>query len=249
MKLELKNQYNISGQLQQAPSPEEGGIIKRAWYKKWTYYRPPDLIQIIQSWDTALTQKKTGCYSACTTWGTFQDQNGIYNLLLLGLFRARLEYPELRGMAQRLYQDYRDDNPKRPLTPDGHHRADLILVESKSTGQTLIQELNRAGIPAIGFNPDKHGDKNVRVKITTHFIERGQVWLPALPPDYKRFRNFADLFINEAALFPAGGSRDLIDTQSQVLLRLQKDGWLVNPKYDGDYGRDTSIRAPAMPFY
>lgn len=249
MKNELKTQYRISGQLQQRPAPEEGGLLKRSYYKIWKFHRPPHLIQVIQSWDTALNEKKSNCYSACTTWGTFQDQNGVYNLLLLSLFRGRLEYPELRAMAQRLYYDYRDDNTSINIKPDGNHVPDMVIVENKSSGGSLIQELNRAGIPAIGFNPDKHGDKIARVRKISHFIERGQVWLPADPPDYRKLRTFADIFINQAALFPAGESRDLIDTQAQVLLRLSEDGWLINPKYDGDYARDTSVRSPLQAFY
>lgn len=248
MKLELKNQYNISGQLQQLPSPEEGGLIKRNWFQHWKHPYPPKTEQIIQSWDTALGDDKSHCYSACTTWATFLDSNGVYNLILLSLFRAQIEYPELRKMAQRLYTNYNDCNPDVPITDDGCHKVDLVIVENKSTGGSLIQELHRAGIPATGFNPDKHGDKNVRVKKNTHYIERGQVWMPARPPDFKSLRGFADLFVNECAMFPAGKSRDLVDTLAQVLIRLGTDGWLADPKFDG-FEESTPSYRPTRALY
>lgn len=246
---ELKTEYRISGQLQQRPSPESGGIIRRAWFQWWKYHCPPVLEHVIQSWDTALNEKKSNCYSACTTWGIFQNEKGVYNLLLLSLFRARMEYPELRAMAQRLYNNYNDVNPNQPLKNTGHNKADMVLVENKSSGASLVQELCRAGISATGFNPDKYGDKIARIRRTTHFMERGQIWLPALPPDYRQLRSFSDLFISQAALFPAGESRDLIDTLAQVLLRLDESGWLVNPKYDGDNGLNTSIKSPSRAYY
>jgi len=248
IKNELKTQYSIAGQLQQRPAPEEGGMIKKAHFKWWKHNRPPTLSQVIQSWDTALDEKKTNCYSACTTWGVFEDNNGIHNLLLLALHRARYEYPELREMAQRLYHDYQDNDIKNPRKPDGHHLPDIVLVEAKSTGSTLIQELNRAGICAMAFNPDKHGDKIKRVRMITHLIERGQVWVPALPPEFTRLRSFADLMVHQAGMFPNGESRDLVDSMTQVLIRLNLDGWLINPKYDSG-ANDTSIKAPSEGFY
>ena len=128
LKNDLGSEYKVSGQLQQNPSPAEGGIIKKNWFSWWKEQSPPHLLQIIQSWDTALEAGDTNAFSACTTWGVFNDDRYIPNIMLLGMWRGRLEYPELRSIAQRFYRDYRDDGSDPTFKPDGRHKPDLVLV-------------------------------------------------------------------------------------------------------------------------
>jgi phage terminase large subunit-like protein len=69
-----------NAQYQQAPTGEEGALIKRDWWKMWTKDDPPRCEFIIQSWDTAFTKNTRSDYSACTTWGVFhmnEDENDI----------------------------------------------------------------------------------------------------------------------------------------------------------------------------
>jgi hypothetical protein len=47
------------------------------------------------------------------------------------------------------------------------------------------------------------------------------------------------------AMFPNGDSRDVVDTMSQVLLRLQSSGYLV---YPGD-GKSQGVIKPKHGFY
>ncbi len=58
-------------QWQQNPTSEEGSIIKREWWQLWDEEEVPDLIHVIQSYDTAFSKKETADYSAITTWGIF----------------------------------------------------------------------------------------------------------------------------------------------------------------------------------
>lgn len=236
--------YGYSGQYQQRPSPPTGGIIKKAWFQWWKQDRPPVIKHVIQSWDTALETKDTNSYSACTTWGVFEHQ-GAQNIILLSLWRERVEYPDLRAMAQRLYRDYRD-NGKNDLKPDGRHVPDVVLVEAKVSGISLIQDLTRAGISAFRFDPNKYGDKVQRVRLITHLIEGGRVWLPSCPPEYTRLRPFAEVFLEEVTAFrPTIESRDLVDTMTQVLLRLTAGGWLRHPADE----ESATVEAPSGPFY
>lgn len=247
LKSELKTQYRIAGQLQQRPAPEEGGLLKKHYFKWWKQPKSPNLIHTIQSWDTALESSKSNCYSACTTWGIFKDDNEIYNLILLSLWRGMVEYPELRKMAQRLYYDYMDDNINSPIKPDGSRKPDVCLIEAKASGTSLVHDLIRAGIPATKFNPNKFGDKIQRVRVVSHLIEAGRVWVPARPPDYTRLRSFADVMVESCAIFPNSDSRDLVDTMTQVLLRLNLGGWLSNPSDDNTM--DTSVSSPREAYY
>lgn len=237
LKADLRTDYEISGQLQQRPSPEHGGIIKDSYFKWWKKPQPPKLLQIIQSWDTALSEDdlRKNAYSACTTWGIFDDfgddeinVSGIPNVILLDCWRGKLEYPELRKLVQRLTTDYRDKGDM-VIKPDGHHKPDYILIEDKSSGSTLIQDLRRAGVLAVPFIPNKFGDKVERVKLCTHIMECGKVWLPASPyTGYKSLLPFAERFKEQCLAFPNAESRDLVDTLSQFLLRLTISGYLYN---------------------
>lgn len=239
LKIGLGSQYNISGQLQQRPSPEEGGIIKKHWFSVWRQPALPPIIYTIQSWDTALEGGQNNAYSACTTWGVFNHDHNIPNLMLLSLWRGKVEYPQLRQMAKRLYNDWRYDNTA-DFKPDGMHTPDLVLIEAKVSGSSLIHDLHQAGIPVIGFNPNRHGDKLERVRVITPLIETGRVWVQSQAPDCKRLTEFSDTLIENCANFPNGDSRDLVDTMTQTLLRLKASGWIYHPE-DEDR-TDTSRR-------
>jgi predicted phage terminase large subunit-like protein len=221
--------YGYAGQYQQRPAPEEGGIIKKPWFKWWKQSAPPEIEFVIQSWDTALTAKEMSAYSACTTWGVFRDHNYMENVILLSQWRGRVEYPELREMAKRLYFDYRDTgkdrNPKFQGMP-----IDMCLIEAKASGDPLIQDLYVAGIRVVPFVPNKYGDKIQRVRLITHLIEGGVVWLPARSPAYDSLLPFADEFLESVACFPNAESRDLVDTMTQALLKLKDGRFLYNPK-------------------
>lgn len=221
--------YGYAGQYQQRPAPEEGGIIKKHWFRWWKQSAPPPCKHIIQSWDTALEANDKNAYSACTTWGVF-EHNGAMNVILLSSWRGKVEYPDLRTRAQRLYKDYRDMGDEE-LKPDGRHVPDTVLIEAKVSGISLVQEMMRAGVNAFRFNPNKYGDKVQRVRLVTHLIEGGRVWMPAKPPEYTKLRSFAEIFIEDAAIFAADGTgtRDLVDTMTQTLIRLKDGGWITHP--------------------
>jgi predicted phage terminase large subunit-like protein len=243
----LGSQYAISGQLQQRPAPAEGGIIKRAWFQIWKEPDPPKCDYIVMSVDTALSEKKSAAFSAVTTWGVFHidgerkstwdAQVGgelpdapVPNLILLSAWRGQVEYPVLRERIWRMSQDYLDDEDV-PLKQKSTNRAPhLILVEAKANGLSLIQDLRRAGVMATKFSPDKLGDKLMRVRLVTPLLEGGRVWVPGRPPTYKQPRLFAEQFVEQATVFPAGASRDYVDTMTQALWRLMSSGFVWHPK-------------------
>lgn len=214
-----------------SPTVDSGGIIDAKWFKWYKANEPPKIDYILQSWDTTMggIATKKSAYSACTTWGVWEDDAGIKNLILLSMWRDRVEWPTLRIMAQRLAKDYKDDKFNDPLKQTRPARKpDTILVEAKANGAMLIRDMARAGISATPFNPDKHGDKIARVRLNTDLIENGRVWLPAQPPHYAALRPWAQEFVDNCVAFPASDSRDLVDTMTQALIRLKTSGWVVN---------------------
>ena len=227
--------YRISGQLQQRPSPSEGGIIKKEWFQKWQEKELPNIEFVMQSWDTALVGNRPGadktsnCYSACTTWGIFTTSAGIRNIILLSLYKGKVEYPDLRKMAVRLSQNYYDTDLERPMSSSYKMKADQVLIEAKVSGYSLAQDLMRTNIPVMKFNPNLVGDKIARVRRVTDIIENGLVWLVCDPPSF-HLNDYAQVFINDCAMFPNGESNDTIDSMSQAFIRFKQTGEILIPE-------------------
>ena len=112
----------------QNPVPDEGGILKKSWFRIWDETDPPHCDFIIQTLDTAFSTRTTADFSVIQTWGIFvtveKDSEGVErdigNLILLGNIRGRFEYPELRQNAQDAYED---------------HQPDMVIIEKKASGQ------------------------------------------------------------------------------------------------------------------
>lgn len=218
--------YTIAGQLQQRPSPAEGGILQAEWYKHWKEQEYPEFDYIIQSWDTALTTGKLSCYSACTSWGIFKDKYDMSNIMLLSVFREKVEYPELREMAVRLSNNYNDNFIDDPII--GKNPPDLVLIEAKVNGYSLFQDLMRANIPVMKFEPNRHGDKLSRCRVISHLIKNGLVWLPTESPKCEFLTQDSQLFLEASVNFPNSEYNDIIDSMSQTFIYVTSNGWLIN---------------------
>jgi predicted phage terminase large subunit-like protein len=226
-------QYIYATQYQQRPAPIEGGIIKAHWFSKWEQDRPPKMLRVIQSLDTAFEIKDKNSFSAILTFGLFKpEKKESYELILLNLWRGKLEYPDLRDLCKKLYKDYRDDGVA-DIEPDNHHKVDMMLVEAKANGASLVQDLRRGGINAHKFDPNKYGDKNQRISLASSLIKEGLVNVPMFPPDFKKYRKISQNLIDMCKTFPNVESRDVVDCLSQVILYLMSSGILAHP-FDKD---------------
>lgn len=196
-----------SAQYQQDPTSEEGAIIKREWWQRWTEDEPPDCEFVIQSWDTAFLKTQRADYSACTTWGVFYREDGTgvknANLVLLDAFKDRLEFPELKAKAHEQWKRW---------------KPDAFIVEGKAAGMPLIFELRQIGIPVQEYTPSRGNDKIARVNAVADLFASGIVWKPE--------RMFADEVVEEFAAFPSGDHDDLVDSSTQALLRFRQGGFI-----------------------
>lgn len=207
--------YASAGQLQQRPSPKGGGILRSSWWRKWERDEIPSFCYVLQSWDTAFSERDTASYSACTTWGVF-NYGGRYSIMLLQRYRERVPYFELRKHAKELYQEW---------------KPDAVLIEKKASGQSLVQDLRQAHIPVITYSPDR--DKVARAHASSPLLEGGLVWYPD--------RNWAREVIEHCAMFPAGDGADIVDTVTQAFLRLHSM-WYISPPQDDDGFEDPPER-------
>tara|TARA_R110000824_G_scaffold11872_2_gene52203 strand:- start:1256 stop:2749 length:1494 start_codon:yes stop_codon:yes gene_type:complete len=192
-----------AAQYQQDPTSEESAIIKREWWQEWPEKNPPSCEFVIQSWDTAFLAKETADYSACTTWGVFEDEDGISNIILLDALQERLEFPDLKARAYEMYKEY---------------DPDAFIVEAKAAGTPLIFELRRMGIPVGEYTPSRGKDKIARVNAVSDLFSSGHVWAPKT--------RWAEMVVEEFAAFPTGDHDDLVDSSTQALLRFRQGGFI-----------------------
>lgn len=184
----------FAAQFLQSPVPPGGNIVKIAGLQRFDINAPPAFEQYVHSWDTASKATELSGYSVCTICGLVGG--GMY---IIGVVRARFEYPDLRTTAFALARgQYR-----------GYPRPDIILIEDKASGQSLIQDLKRDGIYNIeAVKPD--ADKITRMHAQTALIANGQVFVPF-------DAHWLPDFLQELIAFPKGRYNDQVDSFSQAL--------------------------------
>ena len=77
--------------------PEEGGIVKREWFRLWPDGKPfPRLEFVIQSYDCATSDKTVNDPTGCITMGVFKPDDGAMSVIVLDCWQEHLTYPDLR---------------------------------------------------------------------------------------------------------------------------------------------------------
>jgi predicted phage terminase large subunit-like protein len=191
--------YAAAGQLQQRPSPRDGGIIPIKSFQRYT--RRPELEQISRLslvFDTAQKDKELNDYSVCQVWA--ETSWGYY---LLFVWRKKVLFPELERMAIALCEEWCPHE---------------VIIEDKSSGTSLIQCLKeRTNFPIFGEDPGSQS-KILRMENESTLIESGKVYIPDAndnPPPW-----LAD-FEDECLVFPNGEHDDQIDPMSMYLKRVR----------------------------
>jgi len=159
----------------------------------------------VQSWDTANKAKEDNAPWVCTTWLECDDLD-----YLLDVHRERYEYPEGKRKVYELAAKW---------------APDVVLVEDKSSGQSLIQDIranNRARsqasreertrlLPALTVIPmEPDADKATRMSTESPVIEAGQVYLPEQA-------EWLGVYEQEIRSFPNSQFSDQVDSTSQYL--------------------------------
>lgn len=207
-----------SAQYMQNPTAEGAQIIKREWWRKWEDEDPPECEFTIMSLDAAQEAHNRADYNAVTLWGVFymtDPDTGMQkaNIILLNAWKQRMEFPELKKTMLEEYQSW---------------EPDTLIVEKKSSGAALYQELRAMGIPVAEFTPSKGNDKIARANAVSDLFSSGLVWAPT-------DRRWAQEVIQECSEFPVGEHDDFVDSTTQALLRFRKGGFITLPTdYEDD---------------
>jgi predicted phage terminase large subunit-like protein len=229
--------------------PEQAGIIKRKQFRMWSASKPtPNLEYVIASYDPATSEKTMNDPTACTIWGVFEQEDGATSVILLDAWDAHLAYPELR---RKVIDDYKEVVYGADNDFGKGRKADLILMEDKSAGISLIQELQRSGVDVRGYNPGR-ADKVQRLNIVAPLVAKGRVYIPEDPEKPKEFVDWSKRFLRQVCSFPeAGGHDDYVDSLSQALRVLRDSGWIqldALPARDYSYSDDDANKKFVNPY-
>jgi predicted phage terminase large subunit-like protein len=204
--------FQWSAQYMQNPTSAEAAIIKREWWQQWEPDDPPTCEYVIVSMDTASETKTRSDYTSITTWGIFMrdDERGAprANIILLNAIKDRYEFPDLKRRALEEYKAW---------------QPDWFVVEKRSSGVQLFQELRSIGIPVQEYMPHRGtGDKTARLNSVADIFASGLVWYPA-------GRRWAEDVVEEVCGFPNMEHDDQVDSTVIALLRFRNGGFLRLP--------------------
>lgn len=185
-------EYGFSGQFQQDPTPEVGGI-----WQKWLigipdheFPTPDELEQYGTDWDTAFTKDDTNAASASITAG--KKENKMYIDKFDYVYK---EFPELIQWMM--------------LLPDPHY------IEAKASGKSAKQTLVNNGINAIEVEVKGGADKVARARMATPYAQAGRVYCRQSLLD--RLYNDSEQGILK---FPKQKKLDVADALAQSIQRL-----------------------------
>ena len=208
--------FQWNAQYQQEPTAEEASIVKREWWQSWGGDTPPPCEYVIMSLDAAAEKHNRADFTALTTWGVFlNEETDAYNIILLNSIKQRLEFPELKDLAMEEYQEW---------------DPDAFIVEKKSAGTALYQEMRRMGLPVSEYTPHRgSGDKLARLNSVSDIVASGLVWVPQT--------RWAEEVIEEIAGFPFMSHDDLVDSTVMALMRFRQGGFIRLPTDEPDEQR------------
>lgn len=211
----------------QDPITEEGGIVKRSDWQVWKEPKAPQCKYIVISMDTAFSAKESSDYSAYTVWGIFTNYEKTFNneeiakecLILLSAGRGRFDFAELCNKSQELNKTY---------------LPEYFVIEDKASGQSLIPELRKRGLPIVAYKPDT--DKTSRLQATTPYFQAGRIWYPI-------GRVWAEDVISEVCCFNPrlkNQRDDYTDTVSQAVLWMRDQLKIDNDGYSNKWDEEVN---------
>lgn len=197
--LEDLGSYGFAGQVQQTPSPEEGGILKKAWFEVISYqeFQRRTLGRTF-AWqfdaDTAYTEKQENDPSAVLA-SAYVDNT----LFVLKASEFWLELPELVEELPRFLQ------------ANGYTNQSKLHIEPKASGKSTYQTLKRNTRFNVVEAPAPQDDKLTRVTNISPFCESKRVVLID--------GGWVEAFLQQGCTFPKAAHDDMLDCLVQAINR------------------------------
>ena len=183
--------YHAAGQLQQRPSPPEGGMLRRSWWRRVPRSQYPERFdEVLTTWDLAVKGGAGNDQTAGFALGRVGST--VYGL---GAVVGRMEFvSQIKAV---------EDMARR------HPGA--VLIEDAANASALQSSLAGRIPGLLMVRADR--SKDARVATWAPWLEAGNMVLPEGEP-------WADALIEEAATFPRGAHDDQVDAWGQGAIRL-----------------------------
>ena len=141
-------------------------------------------------WDLALSERESADYTVIGVWDVV-PLNGVMQLVLVDLWRARVQAPVGKAKIWELYRQ---------------HQPRFVGIEKAHYGMAYCQELRAEGMMIRELIPDK--DKLSRARAASVAFENGRVWFP------ERAGQMVLDLEHEMLTFPDGAHDDQVDVVS-----------------------------------
>lgn len=202
------NEYFFASMYQGRPTPLEGGLFRKTWFRQWAgEFLPVDyddekdewvyirhdrrFDEVIQSWDFPKKKTEFGSYVVGQVWG----RQGT-KLFLLDQFRDRVSNKEM-------VEAVLDMKRRWPMTG-------AVIIELKAAGPEVKKAVEYRIPGVIGKIPQ--GSKEARAASVSYRIQAGNVFLPGeVSAPWKLD------FLEEVCAFPNYPYDDQVDALTQAL--------------------------------
>jgi predicted phage terminase large subunit-like protein len=193
--------YGYAGQILQIPAPDEGGILKKAWFKTITY---ADFLKLPDAGSAIWHLDYDGAYT--------DSQKNDPSAVLVSAYVGQNLYVRYAG------EHWLDFNEMVKLLPKlaethGCGKQSKLHIEPKANGKDIVSWLRKNSQLNIVESPAPTNDKTQRVQAASPFIEANRVVLID--------GSWNDAFIGQAAAFPTAAHDDMLDTLTQAIARNQ----------------------------
>jgi predicted phage terminase large subunit-like protein len=193
--------YGYAGQIGQVPTPAEGGILKKAWFKSITW---PDFLEKVPG-----AKHATWLFDADTAYT--ESQKNDPSALLASVYLGQTLYVryagemwlELPKLKLRLLELIKEHGYTAPLSK--------FYIEPKASGKDVVAELRNLSQLNIVEAPAPNGEKLTRVNAASPFIESGRVVLID--------GGWNGAFIEQCSGFPMAAHDDMLDCLTQAIAR------------------------------
>jgi predicted phage terminase large subunit-like protein len=191
--------HHFNALYQQNPTPRDGTIFKREW---WKFYRQaPQMNQIVTAWDFAVKDGENNDYSV----GIVMGRCGV-DKYVLDVVRAKMGFVESQRAVIALAKKW----------PQAYKK----IIEDKANGSPILETLKRVVPGIVAITPVT--GKTLRADAVSPDVEAGNVYLPESAP-------WLSDFLHELSSFPYGKHDDQVDAFCYALSELQKAGIVFAP--------------------
>ncbi len=171
-----------------APRVEEGGLVKRSWWRYYDKSEKSRFAKEVISVDAAFKGEENNDFVAIEVWGKIGNDYYLRYCL-----NRHMDFP----------QTIRAIRTVQEMFP----QARTVLIEDKANGSAIIQTLQKEMF-CVPVTP--MGGKEARVNAVSPAIESGHAYLP-------RGEEWVGAFVDQFTAFPAGKNDDMVDSATQAI--------------------------------